>query len=196
MLEWSLLPFLSLGKRLQTLVVPLPKNVFENPPAWLLALADRVILCEGGATRQDSVHAGFEQLICRGFEDSIWLVHDAARPLLDQQDLNRLIEKIELTQEGALLALPVRDTIKRSNPENEIVGTLDRSQLWQAQTPQGGPGRKLWEASLKAQQLKWSVTDDASLLEQSGHRVHLVEGHPLNFKITHPQDWELFQKLF
>ena len=195
LLEWSLLPFLELGSRLNCIVVPLPKNIFEHPPEWLLAMADRVILCEGGETRQDSVHEGFYQLVLRGLQGSIWLVHDAARPLLDPRDLNRLIDKIEHTQDGALLALPVRDTIKRSNREGEVVGTVDRSLLWQAQTPQGGPGHKLWAASLKAKSEQRSVTDDATLLEQSGHRIHLVEGHPLNFKITHPQDWELFQRL-
>lgn len=195
LLEWSLLPFLSLGSRLDCIVVALPKNIFEDPPAWLLELSQQVILCVGGKTRQDSVHEGFYQLVLRGLQGSIWLVHDAARPLLEAQDLNRLIDKIESTQEGALLALPVRDTIKRANSHSEIVATVDRNLLWQAQTPQGGLGHQLWKASLSAKKDGRPVTDDAALMEQVGQRVHLVEGHPLNFKITHPHDWELFQRL-
>jgi 2-C-methyl-D-erythritol 4-phosphate cytidylyltransferase len=196
MLEWSLLPFLSLGKHLECIVIPLPKPVFEHPPAWLLELSDRVVLCVGGATRQQSVHEGFKQLMARGLDSCIWLVHDAARPLLAQKDLTRLVEKIESTGEGGLLALPVRDTLKREHQNGQVLETLDRRYLWQAQTPQGGPGEKLWAASSKAVAENQSVTDDASLLELAGHTVHLVEGNPLNFKVTHPQDWELFQRLF
>jgi 2-C-methyl-D-erythritol 4-phosphate cytidylyltransferase len=196
MLEWSLMPFLALSQRLGKIVIPLAKEIYDHPPEFIQHLPSSVETCIGGASRQESVHRGFEALLELGCSEDLWLVHDAARPMLSEQDLARLINKIEENHEGALLATPVRDTLKRSNDQTQVDGTVDRSLLWQAQTPQGAPGPMLWEASCRGLNEKWVVTDDASLLEQSGVPVHLVQSQQVNFKVTLPEDWQSFTALF
>ena len=196
MLEWSLEPFLALGDRLGRVVIPLAREIHERPPAFMSQLPPVVHLCVGGNTRQESVHFGFEKLMSLGAREDLWLVHDAARPMLNREDLWRLIEKIEASQQGALLATPVRDTLKCSYGDGLVEKTVDRAPLWQAQTPQGAPGPLLWDASCRGLKEKWSVTDDASLLEQSGIPVHLVQSQHVNFKVTLPEDWHCFTAMF
>lgn len=195
MLQWSLEAFFGLGERLGEVVVPLAREILDAPPDFLKTLPKSVHLCEGGATRQRSVHAGLELLRSLGRGSDMILVHDAARPLLSQGDLRHLIEVIETSGEGALLATPVRDTIKRSVDGSSVKETVDRSPLWQAQTPQGAPGELLWRASCRALEKEWQVTDDASLLEQDGVKVHLVQSKDPNFKVTLPEDWVLFTQM-
>lgn len=196
MLEWSLLPFLNLGKRLGYLVVPLAAEILKDPPQFMLDLLksypQKICLCEGGATRQESVHAGFEVLKEKGCLEHWWLIHDAARPLLSPRDLEQLMVVLEETRQGAMLATPVRDTIKKSAAVSRVLETVDRSNLWQAQTPQGAFGRTMYESSLRGLREHWSVTDDASLLEQAGIPVHLVQSRDVNFKVTLPEDWRMF----
>lgn len=194
MLQWSIEACLALDQQLKALVLPLPSSFFSSPPPWLNSLDPRIHLCLGGNSRQSSVHKGFELLKQLGHERGIWLVHDAARPNLLSSDLERLLDKIASTGQGALLANPVRDTIKRER-DGLVDNTVDRKQLWAAQTPQGAPASMMWNASLKAMSENWSVTDDASLLEQNKVPVHLVEGDPCNFKVTSPSDWEHFCRL-
>ena len=196
MLEWSLKPFLNLGERLGRIVIPLAQEIMDEPPAFMENLPEIVHVCLGGSTRQESVHSGFQTLLDLGASDDLWLVHDAARPMLTQGDLLRLIDKIEESNQGALLATPVRDTLKSSKDHGLVEKTVDRASLWQAQTPQGAPGPLLWEASCRGFKEKWSVTDDASLLEQSGTPVHLVQSQHVNFKVTLPEDWDCFTAMF
>jgi 2-C-methyl-D-erythritol 4-phosphate cytidylyltransferase len=192
MLEWSLDPFLALGSRLGKVVIPLAKEIHQQRPTFMDRWPSTVHTCVGGVTRQESVHRGFQVLLDLGASEDLWLVHDAARPMLSQEDLLRLIDKIEESSDGALLATPVRDTLKRSNGDAQVEGTVDRACLWQAQTPQGAPGPLLWDASCRGLKEQWEVTDDASLLEQSGVPVHLVQSQNVNFKVTLPEDWDGF----
>jgi 2-C-methyl-D-erythritol 4-phosphate cytidylyltransferase len=138
----------------------------------------------GGARRQDSVREGLRQAP-PGF-DGVVLVHDAARPLVDVA----LVESVaaEAAREGAALpVLPLVDTVKRVR-DGVVVETLDREELFAAQTPQGFRLPLLLEAYEAAFRDRESLTDEAAALERLGARVRAVPGSPRNRKITTPED--------
>jgi len=143
----------------------------------------------GGETRRDSVYNGLVAAMAAVDADDWVLVHDAARPCLPRADLERLIAECSGDAIGGILALPVADTVKRVTKDEagaqRIAGTLDRAQLWLAQTPQ------MFRAGLLAQALKDAkglVTDEASALESLGLRPRLVLGSRANLKVTYPED--------
>jgi len=143
-----------------------------------------VLRC-GGASRMESVRNGLAALgaILR---DNDWvLVHDAARPGLDEGLIEKLISTTGEHPVGGLLALPVVDTVKRSMAGE--VGTVSREGLWLAQTPQMFRYKLLREA-LGAVRDPSQITDDASAVEALGLSPKLVEGHPRNMKVTLPSD--------
>ena len=136
----------------------------------------------GGQTRADTVLNGLQ---AAELEPDDWvLVHDAARPCLAEVHLEKLISELEGDAVGGILAVPVADTLKRSDAVGRIQKTENREQLWQAQTPQ------MFRAGLLAlalQQCK-AVTDEASAVEALGLSPKLVAGDSSNFKVTYPQD--------
>ena len=145
----------------------------------------------GGAERSDSVLNGLERLAGHA-DDGDWvLVHDAARPCLRQEDLDRLIAAVRGHPVGGLLAVPVRDTMKRADAGNGVRATVDREGLWHALTPQMFRLGALRDALRMAQARGLAVTDDASAMEQAGQAPLLVEGHGDNLKITRPEDLAL-----
>jgi len=147
-------------------------------------LAGRVtVLHEGGATRHQSVLNGLKAMRTAGDEDWV-LVHDAARPGLTCELIERLIEAVKDDPVGGLLALPVVDTLKRSSPQGRAEATVPRERLWAAQTPQMFRHALLLGALEQAAE----VTDEASAVEAQGLEPKLVEGSPRNFKITLPHD--------
>lgn len=143
----------------------------------------------GGETRSESVLNG---LSAAELEPDDWvLVHDAARPCLTQDHLHKLISKLRDDPVGGLLAVPVADTLKRSDAAGRVLQTESREQLWQAQTPQ------MFRAGLLAHALQKcpAVTDDASAIEALGLQPKLVACEPTNFKVTYPQDLLLAELL-
>jgi 2-C-methyl-D-erythritol 4-phosphate cytidylyltransferase len=138
----------------------------------------------GGATRQDSVYEGVKA--ARG---DFVLVHDAARPCLSSDVLQRTVTAA-LASGAAIAALPVSDTVKRSNGQDFISQTLDRSEIWLAQTPQVFQRDLFLEALQSARQTGFQGTDCASLLESAGHSVALVVGDVNNLKVTYAADLE------
>lgn len=143
-------------------------------------------LVEGGETRAESVLNGLQAID----DPAAWaLVHDAARPCLRHEDLDRLLEVRD--DNGAILAIPVTDTIKRANSDKEIIATEDRSQLWQAQTPQFFRADLLKNALSQALREGATITDEASAMEFTGFRPHLVAGRSDNLKVTRPEDLAL-----
>ena len=145
----------------------------------------------GGAERVDSVRLGLEALLARGAVPQDWvLVHDAARPCLRREDLHRLLDALPGCPQGALLAVPLADTLKRGE-QDRVAGTVDRAGLWRALTPQAFPIGSLLEAIAEAQARGLAVTDEASALEQRGWRPRLVLGHSDNIKVTFPEDLDL-----
>lgn len=149
------------------------------------AVATRKILASvaGGAERQDSMRAGLSALPA---DVELVAIHDAARPLVRPSDVARVVAAA--TRSGAaLLAVPVRDTLKRVR-EGRVVETPPREGLWAAQTPQVFRAALLREALAKARADAFQGTDDAQLVERLGYAVQIVEGDPSNLKITWPAD--------
>lgn len=143
----------------------------------------------GGETRAASVFNGL-LAANNAFEADDWvLVHDAARPCLNNADIDRLLEEIGDGDVGGLLAVPVVDTLKRANAAGEVLQTEDRDHLWRAQTPQMFRYRVLLEALRRADIAV--VTDEASAVEQTGARPKLVTGSASNLKVTWPEDMAL-----
>lgn len=155
----------------------------------VMSLADpRVLRASGGAERVDSVLAGLISLESMAAPDDWVLVHDAARPCLPVADLKRLIDRVTATGIGALLAQPCTDTIKRVNDAMAVQDTLDRDNLWRAQTPQMFRLQELRAALESALEQGVLVTDEASAMERAGYPVEIVEGPACNLKVTVPED--------
>jgi len=135
----------------------------------------------GGAKRGDSVRNGLERLdpAC-----DVVLIHDAARCLTPVSTFERVVAAVGAGAAGAVPGLPVVDTIKTVDAEGVITGTPDRAALRAVQTPQGFDAKVLRTAYASG----LSATDDAALVELTGHHVRVVEGDPLAFKVTTPED--------
>lgn len=145
----------------------------------------------GGAERQDSVRKGV--LACGVADDQLLLVHDGVRPYFPVEALHDLLAAAERTG-AALLAIPAQDTIKEV-VAGQVRRTLDRSRLWQVQTPQAFRAGLLREAHRRAVAAGYQGTDDASLLEWCGQPVAVVPGSTTNIKITTPADLALARAL-
>jgi len=144
----------------------------------------------GGKERCDSVLNALTFLQNKAHADDWVLVHDAARPCLRTEDLTFLLEECQSHAVGGILAVPVRDTMKRS-VGNIIKETVDREGLWHALTPQMFRFKLLKDALESALKKNNVVTDEASAMELAGYQPLLVEGHADNFKITRPEDLAL-----
>ena len=170
--------------------------VAENDADWpgWQSLADKPILtCIGGATRAGSVLAGLHALPDDVRADDFVLVHDAARPNLAAADLGRLLEVGRADPVGAILAAPVRDTLKRAGDDGGIDATEPRERLWRALTPQLFRRYQLARALQEAADAGVDITDEAMAMERQGLRPLLVEGSEDNFKVTTPADLSRFE---
>lgn len=185
LLFWSVQPFLQL---LQTgeiasihLALALGDDCFDPQWPWLLSVACH--FC-GGTTRAQTVHHTLISMVKHGIPKEDWvLVHDAARPCVSQELLARLLRHQQFP--GAILALPVRDTLKRVKDDKMILETVSREGLWQAQTPQLFPILLLQEAFL---QERFHFTDEASAIEYLGLNPMVVPGDFRNIKVTYSED--------
>ena len=140
----------------------------------------------GGATRAASVFNGLVAMADVAESDDWVLVHDAARPCLDAALIDRLCGELANDNVGGLLAVPVADTLKRSDEKHRVAETISREKIWHAQTPQMFRYRLLLEALRGAK--PGSVTDEASAIEQMGLKPKLVPGSSRNLKVTFPDD--------
>ena len=157
-----------------------------------------LLITNGGTQRSDSV---FNALTLLNNElpetDNTWvLVHDAARPCVRRNDIKKLITLGSLNDDGGLLALPVRDTMKRSahinsDQANKVKETVDRDGLWHALTPQMFKLDLLYKALCDSQKNITPITDDASAMELAGYKPMLIEAHEDNIKITRAFDLQL-----
>ena len=164
-------------------------------PGWDEFLGKPVIACAGGASRAESVLAGLGALPESVRADDFVLVHDAARPNLHQDDLDALLERGRADPVGAILAAPVRDTLKRAGDDGGIDGTEPRERLWRALTPQLFRRLQLSRALEAALADGAAVTDESMAMERQGLRPLLVEGREDNLKITTPADLLLLRAL-
>ncbi len=145
-----------------------------------------VALRAGGASRAETVLNGLRAMVDNVDPDDWVLVHDAARPCLTPALLERLLRAVEADEVGGILALPVADTLKAADGGRRVTRTVDRTGLWQAQTPQmfrHAVLRRALEATALAQ-----VTDEASAVESLGLQPLLVESDVTNLKVTFAQD--------
>ena len=155
----------------------------------------KLYVCQGGRERADSVLNGLNYLreSLQVAHDAWVLVHDAARPCLSRLDLDKLLaSQAQAAEQGALLAMPVRDTMKRAQPDSQQVAfTENRDGLWHALTPQMAKLALLQSALADALKQEAIITDEASALEWMGLNPLLIEGDARNIKITRPADLAL-----
>lgn len=157
-------------------------RIESNKPLWRAG---------GGAERCHSVLNALELLSQHADQEDWVLVHDAARPCVRTGDLDTLMERVREHPVGGLLAVPVRDTMKRADIAHEVQETVERNHLWHALTPQMFRLGMLREALQQALRQQLLVTDDSSAIELTGRHPLLVEGHADNIKITRPEDLAL-----
>lgn len=177
------------------IVVAISKGDPFWPALTSTTLSDRgIYTAPGGRERADSVLNALDYLAdeWRVTPETGVLVHDAARPCLSRHDLNKLLAAGIAEKGGAILAVPVRDTMKRSQADSlHISHTEERNGLWHALTPQMARLGILRESLAYALQKGLTVTDEASALEHAGLHPLLVEGDARNIKITRPADLAL-----
>lgn len=164
-------------------------------PGWSRLHGKPVLTCIGGGERADSVLAALRALPAGVAADAIVLVHDAARPNLHAQDISRLHEAAMAHSDGAILAAPVRDTLKRADADANISTTEPRDGIWRALTPQAFRRDLLLRALEAARADGLVVTDDAQAVERLGLHPRLVEGREDNLKVTTPADLALAEFL-
>lgn len=169
-----------------SVVCVLPARYAGDPPPWVFQCdVDRLMIAPGGTTRTESVANGLDDL---PDEARIVLVHDAARPLVDDATIDRVVQRVRLG-ESAIAALPVIDTLKEVDESDHIVRTIDRARLWRAQTPQGFPREVIVRAHREAAAARLTATDDAALCERLGIPVSVVPGSERALKITTEEDF-------
>lgn len=182
MFQWSIDALRRAGCSPIVLVVP-PGRAPDFVAGW-----DDLVIAEGGATRRASVASGLDEI----GSDHV-LVHDAARPLVSEALVRRVIEGLG-SADAVVPGLPVTETLKRA--EGDLVAdTVDREGLWSIQTPQGFRTSLLREAHEAAAREGVDSTDDAGLVERLGKSVHLVPGQLANIKLTYPDDFRLAQTI-
>lgn len=150
-----------------------------------------VRLVAGGACRQESVYNGLSTLL---HDDGIVLIHDGVRPFVPTEGIRRCIAAARI--HGACVpGVPVSDTLKAVDANGDIIRTVDRGSLWHAQTPQAFQSRLIRKAHETARQDGVTGTDDASLVERLGMKVHLVPGSIFNIKITTQEDLKMAETI-
>lgn len=169
-----------------TVVVVLPRSHAADPPPWLFQCdIDRLLVSVGGRERGESVANGLEDL---PEEVSTVLVHDAARPLVPDAVVDRVVVEARKGH-GAVPALAVVDTLKEVGADGAVVRTVERAGLWRVQTPQGFPRDVIMRAHAAARRDGVAASDDAGLCERLGLPVVIVAGSERALKITDAGDF-------
>jgi 2-C-methyl-D-erythritol 4-phosphate cytidylyltransferase len=154
-------------------------------------LADKVLTTAGGAERMQSVSNALAALRPFAADDDWVLVHDAVRPCAHPADVRKLMQELLREEAGGLLAVPVRETLKEGGGEGWVLRTVDRSNMWQAATPQMFRFSVLQRALQHAIDMGTNATDEAAAVEALGLPVRLVAGRADNLKVTYPGDLAL-----
>jgi len=176
-----------------SVVVVLPREYAADPPPWVFQCdIDRLMISTGGRTRTESVSNGLEDL---PDEARVVLIHDAARPLVGGETIERVIAQVRGGR-CAIAALPVVDTLKEVDASGTITRTVEREGLWRAQTPQGFPREVIVRAHREARANRIAATDDAALCERLGIPVTVVRGSERAMKITEEPDFSRAEALF
>lgn len=155
-----------------------------------------VTFTHGGAERWQSVQAGVEAVFAAGAKaDDLILIHDAARPCVLVKHIDLVIQEAMQHPYGAILGVPVADTLKKVSVEGDIQATVDRSSLWQAQTPQVFRAAKLRQVLRYVADEGLMITDEASAFEAMGHSIKIVPGNNQNIKLTYAEDLTLIESI-
>lgn len=145
----------------------------------------------GGRRRQDSVYNGLKSV---SPDSEIVLIHDAVRPFVSKDVILQVIKKVE-EYGAAIVAVPVKDTLKESGLDENILRTIPRANLWLAQTPQGFKRKIIIESYNKLMEVDCEVTDDSQIVERLGYSVAIIHGSYENIKITTPDDLKLAEAI-
>ena len=188
-LERSIAPLIAEPRIERVVVVVAAEDARWRALAPKIAGAERLMTAIGGASRQASVLGGLKALAGIAAPGDWVLVHDAARPCLDATDVAALIDALDASDCGAVLAAPVVDTMKRER-DGRVSETVDREGLWRALTPQVFALSELERALEEALESGHTVTDEAQAMERRGLRPRLVQGSPFNIKVTRAADLE------
>ncbi|MGK0299067.1 MAG: 2-C-methyl-D-erythritol 4-phosphate cytidylyltransferase [Gammaproteobacteria bacterium] len=156
-----------------------------------LANNTKINVTQGGVERCHSVQNGLQSLKTIANPDDWVLVHDAARPCIQKSDIDKLIMSLKDNPVGGLLALPVKDTMKRGDQNGNVLETVNRQRLWHALTPQMFRFSLLESAIDNALAKNIIVTDESQAIELYGKQPILIEGLARNIKITNPADLKL-----
>ncbi len=193
MLQWTLERLLGHGATSGVMVALAADD--HHWPGWAMFAGKPVRTCVGGDDRAASVLAGLHALAGEVAADDFVLVHDAARPCLRHVELDALLTRGSEHSVGALLALPVSDTLKQANADGDSIGTLPRDNAWRALTPQMFRRGELIAAIESGQAAGATLTDEASAFERLGRYPLLVAGDPRNLKVTTSGDFGLAQAI-
>ncbi len=169
------------------------RDQFWSQHEWPAYDGKLTVLRCGGASRAQTVLNGLNVIAPEVADDSWVLVHDAARPGVQEADVMKLLHELARDEVGGLLALPLPDTLKQGDAAHRVTKTLPREHLWLAQTPQ------MFRYALLKRALNAlptdAVTDEAQAIEALGLQPKLVAGSAANFKVTYPGDIALMQKI-
>lgn len=167
-------------------VVVLPRSHAGDPPPWIFQSdIERLLIGVGGSHRGASVRSGLDDLPTAA---RIVVIHDAARPLVLPETIDAVISAAR-NGTGAIAAIPVTDTLKRTGADGRVVETVDRTGLWRAQTPQAFPRDMIDDVTRRANREDVTATDDAALCELYGYPVVVVPGSERAIKITTEADF-------
>ena len=181
---------LATARDVDLIVVAVPEDAVEESRALLAGIDLPVVIVSGGETRQDSVARA---LLALPPEVDVVLVHDAARPLVPAEVIDRVAAAVRGGADAVIPTLGIVDTVKEVEPEGVVVGTVDRSRLHAVQTPQGFARDVLQRAHAASD--GGDATDDAGMVERMGTTVVVVPGHEEAFKITRPLDLVLAEAI-
>ena len=185
-LEWAVAPFIRRATCERIIIALAGQDRFWQTLS--LSEHERIVTVEGGTERADSVRAALAALAAQARAEDWILVHDAARPCLSDEDLDRLIVKLAADPIGGLLAAPLVDTLKRADEQGCVVETLPRAGLWRALTPQMFRYDVLRRALALASERGLAVTDECQAVELLGLRPRLISGSAGNLKVTTEAD--------
>ncbi|RAL23306.1 2-C-methyl-D-erythritol 4-phosphate cytidylyltransferase [Thermoflavimicrobium daqui] len=174
------------------IVVVTQAKELEETQKWIrqYQLSKVTYVLQGGKERQDSVYEGLQMM-----KADLVLVHDAVRPFVSHDAIDRILEAVKM-HGAAILAVPVKDTIKQVDQAGIVEMTPDRNRLWAVQTPQAFRYQLLWEAHKQAKEQQILATDDSMLVEELGIDVRVVMGEYTNLKLTTPEDLFLAEIIY
>ena len=166
-----------------------PKDI--NFPEGYLGNIDNITFYAGGESRQTTVLNGLECIKKLNIDeiDNTWvIIHDAARPTISSQDIIEFVRNVISLNKSSIMAIPVSDTIKKVDKNNNIINTTSRDEMWLAQTPQMFRFGILYNSLKHCVSNKINVTDESQAIEILGHKCAVVRGKPYNIKITEDID--------